>query len=122
AAALTANVAMVDLQGQLAAQKEPLTPEQKVQVREHPQRGVDMLRAAGVTDEPWLLAVLHHHETPQGTGYPGGIKDPCALSQVLRIVDVFLAKHAGRVERQPVPARKAAQDLYLANKDQPAAA
>lgn len=51
-----------------------LTDEEYAVVREHPQRGYDLLVRA--EDAPAIAAevVLHHHEKFDGTGYPHGLK------------------------------------------------
>jgi HD-GYP domain-containing protein (c-di-GMP phosphodiesterase class II) len=51
-----------------------LTDEEFAVVREHPQRGYDMLVQSD--DAPAISAevVLHHHEKFDGTGYPHGLK------------------------------------------------
>lgn len=118
AAALTMNISMLELQGQLAARGGSLSPLQAKEVQEHPSASVALLRAAGVTDVAWLSAVQHHHEQPGGAGYPNKEVAPCELSQALRLVDIFTAKHASRAGRAPMAPRMAAQALYLQNKDQ----
>jgi len=51
-----------------------LTDEEYAVVREHPQRGYDLLIQSA--DAPAISAevVLHHHEKFDGTGYPHGLK------------------------------------------------
>ena len=44
------------------------------------------------------------------------------MAQMLRFVDIFLAKHAGRADRSPVPPQQAARDLYMASAGHPVAA
>lgn len=51
-----------------------LTPQEFEVVREHPRRGWELLRAAGVDDPVVLGVCLHHHEKMDGTGYPEGLK------------------------------------------------
>jgi hypothetical protein len=61
-AALTMNLAMLELQGRLATQATPPTPAQRAIIQHHPTRSADMLQAAGVSDRDWLDAVAQHHE------------------------------------------------------------
>jgi hypothetical protein len=72
-AALTMNMAMMDLQDTLYSQATAPTPEQRTQVNEHPEKALAMLRALDVTDEAWLGIVVQHHETIDGKGYPHGL-------------------------------------------------
>ncbi|HEY2928164.1 HD-GYP domain-containing protein [Piscinibacter sp.] len=111
-AALTMNIATLDLQGRLAAQGVPPTPGQTAILAEHPSKGAEMLRAAGVDDEAWLQAVAQHHERPDGSGYPAHISDPSDLAQALRHVDVFMAKISPRAIRTPLSIQAAARELF----------
>lgn len=121
-AALTMNLSTVELQGRLAAQAGPLNPDQRAQIRAHPERSAQMLRDGGVTDPAWLLAVLQHHEQPDGKGYPTGTTTPSEMSQVLNTVDVFTAKLAGRATRHAVLPHQAARGLFVARQGHPAVA
>lgn len=121
-AALTMNVAMLELQGQLATQREPLTAEQRDLIRTHPSRGVQMLQMAGITDPGWLQAIGEHHETADGTGYPAGLSEVSGLACLLRQSDVYTAKLSPRQSREGLTADVAARGLFAANKADPAAA
>jgi len=114
-AALTMNLSMLELQGHLAARGEPLTAAQRELVQAHPTASAELLRAAGIADDDWLAAVEQHHEQADGGGYPRGLREPVELSQILRYVDVFTAKHAARAARPPLPAQQAARDLYTSS-------
>lgn len=111
-AALTMNVAILELQGRMAAQGSPPTAPQMDMIRAHPGQGVAMLEAAGVTDAGWLQAVAQHHERPDGTGYPVGLREIGELPTVLRYVDVFMAKMAPRALRTPLSPQLAARQLF----------
>jgi len=47
-----------------------LTDEEFAVVREHPQRGYELMKQANITDEVALDVCLHHHEKMNGEGYP----------------------------------------------------
>lgn len=111
-AALTMNIAILDLQGRMAAQGAPPTPPQMEMIRAHPGEGVKMLQAAGVADDAWLAAVADHHERADGSGYPQGLREVGELATVLRSIDVFMAKMAPRALRAPLPPQQAARQLY----------
>jgi HD-GYP domain-containing protein (c-di-GMP phosphodiesterase class II) len=121
-AALTMNIAILELQGRMAAQGSSPTPGQLETIRAHPSEGVRLLRDAGVTDAPWLDAVGLHHERPDGGGYPEGRREIGELPTVLRWIDVFMAKLAPRALRTPVPVQLAARQLYTVSGSAPAAA
>lgn len=111
-AALTMNLSMLELQQQLSNQREPLTPEQRRLVHEHPARSLSLLRDSGVESAAWLAAVENHHETAQGTGYPAGIRNPCEDALLLRTLDVFCAKVSPRLYRKPMSGTQAERILY----------
>ena len=111
-AALTMNIATLELQGRLAAQGVPPTPTQLEEIRAHPAQSAAMLRAAGVDDAAWLTAVEQHHERPDGSGYPAGLREVDELATVLRHIDVFMAKMAPRAMRPPLSTQVAARQLF----------
>lgn len=110
-AALTMNLAIVELQGRFATMGR-LTEAQRALVRAHPQAAFDQLQAAGVTDPEWLQAVLQHHEQPGGGGYPAALSDVTEMARVLRMADVFMAKISPRTERPAMPILDAARQLF----------
>jgi len=111
-AALTMNIAMLDLQGSLAVQGNEPTETQALTIREHPAKGAEMLRAAGVDDAAWIDAIAQHHETPDGSGYPAGITDPSRLSQALHHLDAFVSRISPRAGRAPMPIQLALRELF----------
>jgi putative nucleotidyltransferase with HDIG domain len=79
-----------------------LTDAEFAVMREHPLRGWQMLRDAGVTSEPVLDVVRHHHERVDGTGYPDRLSGD-ALSRIARmgaICDVYDAITSNRPYKQ----------------------
>lgn len=115
AAALTANISMLDLQEQLQKQTSPLTPEQKEAIRHHPERAADMLSAGGVRDDEWIATVLHHHEKLDGSGYPGGLRGdelPLAV-RIVSLADMYGAMIMPRAYRDSVLARDALREVFM---------
>jgi HD-GYP domain-containing protein (c-di-GMP phosphodiesterase class II) len=121
-AALTMNVSMLELQGQLATQVTPLTQPQRDAIHAHPQRSVQMLELAGITDPEWLQAVAQHHETSDGTGYPAGLREVTPLAALLHRCDVYTAKLSPRQSREALAADNAARGLFSANPGDPTSA
>jgi HD-GYP domain-containing protein (c-di-GMP phosphodiesterase class II) len=111
-AALTMNLSIIDLQGRLASRGGKLLPPQRAAIDRHPDEAVAYLRNAGLDDAEWLTAVAQHHEQPGGGGYPQHLAEPGETSQLLRLVDVFLAKLASRGGRAGLAAPQAAKTLY----------
>lgn len=112
-AALTMNVAMVDLQHRLNQQREPLSVQQRQDIHAHPIAGYEKLQELGVTDADWLHAVRDHHETRTGRGYPRGGNDSSDQAELLRLVDVYCAKVSRRAYRRAVAPNQAARELFL---------
>lgn len=121
-AALTMNLSIIDLQGRLASRGGRLQPPQRAAIDRHPDEALSLLRDAGLDDAEWLDAVAQHHERPGGGGYPKGVAEPGEAAQLLRLVDVFLAKLASRGGRAGMPAPQAAKLLYTDSGGHPFAA
>ncbi|WP_284615256.1 HD-GYP domain-containing protein [Aquabacterium humicola] len=121
-AALTMNLAMIELQGVLARQPTPPTRRQRELIVEHPTQSARLLRNAGLDDEPWLAAVEDHHERRGGGGYPRSRAEPGTMAQLLRLTDQFTAKHSARATRPALPAQIAARQLFMDNPGDPLAA
>lgn len=111
-AALTMNLPIVDLQGRLATRPQAPSPTERQMIRQHPEKAVAMLVAAGVNDTAWLTAVLQHHEAAGGTGYPQGLHRVDELAEALRVCDVYTAKFGARVTRKAMAGNHAARSLF----------
>jgi len=111
-AALTMNISTVDSQQKLSEQAEPLTPEQRNDIKLHPKTSVEILTRVGVQDATWLQAVRDHHETPLGNGYPHGIKEVGEEATLLRTADVFSAKVSPRLNRRQMNGAQASRVLF----------
>lgn len=121
-AALTMNLSIIDLQCRLASRGGKLLPPQRAAIDRHPDEAVAWLRNAGLDDAEWLEAVAQHHEQPGGGGYPQGLATPGEAAQLLRLVDIFLAKLASRGGRAGLSAPQAAKSLYTGSNGHPFAA
>jgi hypothetical protein len=117
--ALTMNVSMLELQGQLSRQTLPLTPAQRSTLQSHPMRSVQMLQTAGVTDQDWLQAVLMHHELEDGSGYPSGRSDVSALASLVRRADAYTSKLASRSYRAAMSADLAGRQMFMQDPGHP---
>jgi len=111
-AAMTMNVAMLDLQARLSHQVSPLTAKQREAINEHPTRSAEMLSQAGINDEDWLEAVRKHHEVADGSGYPTGATDISELAELLRFADVYTARLSSRANRPAMSAQQAGRELH----------
>ncbi|MEN9416988.1 MAG: hypothetical protein RI988_608 [Pseudomonadota bacterium] len=120
-AALTMNLSMMELQGELAASRVPPTADQRRIIFEHPARSREMLEAGGVTDEDWLRAVEQHHERPDGCGYPLGRSDVDETARLVRLADTYCAKLSPRASRQAITPDRVGRELFVRDAANPMA-
>ena len=68
-----------------------LTDREFAEVREHPARGLELLKAGGVDDPVVLDVCLHHHEKVDGTGYPHRLRgeDISLFAKMGAVCDVY---------------------------------
>ncbi len=111
---------MTTLQNQLAVQDGPPSAEQRAQITSHAERGVALLRAAGITDERWLAAVAQHHRAPAGPldALPAEVQ----MARLIQRADIFAARMSPRRQRTAMSATAAAKAAYLDENQQPDAA
>lgn len=114
-AAITMNIAMTQLQDELATQRLAPTPDQREQIKTHARRGVEILISAGVNDPLWLDAVAMHHETDSGS--LANMTPANQLARMLQRADIFTARLSPREGRQALSAHAAAQSAYLDEKE-----
>ena len=117
--ALTMNLSMLELQGQLARQRTAPSDEQRAELRTHPMRSVRILEQAGVADADWLHAVLRHHEVEDGSGYPGGCTDVGELASLARRADVYTSKLSARSTRDELAADVAGRQMFMQDPGHP---
>lgn len=120
-AALTMNLSMMELQGELAATGRSPTPLQRHEILQHPARSRAMLEAGGVQDEDWLRAVEQHHERTDGTGYPLGRSNVDEMAQLLRLADSYCARLSPRAGRPAMTPDRAGRELFLKESTNPMA-
>ena len=116
-AALTMNIAMTQLQNQLATQEGPVSAPQRKQIDGHAAAGAALLKAAGVTDELWLQAVHLHHSSRAGalTALPPQEQ----LARLVQRADIFAARLSPRKRRPAMSATAAAKAAYLDENQRP---
>ena len=118
-AALSMNLAILELQATMAEQDDPPTKKQLEQIRAHPDAAVALLRAAGIVDEEWLATVADHHERRGGGGYPRNKVEVSAGAHVLRNVDVYMAKISARARQPAVLPQLAVRQIFQHNPGDP---
>jgi HD domain len=121
-AALTMNLAMLELHGQLSLQTTPLTASQRQALKAHPQGSVRMLELAGITDRDWLRAVAEHHEVADGSGYPVGLREVSDIAALVRRADIYTAKLSARKGRDAMAADQAGRTMFMQEPGHPMSA
>jgi hypothetical protein len=120
-AALSMNVAMLELQAAMAEQDTPPTQKQLDLIGAHPEAGVRLMQTAGVDDVPWLQAMTEHHERADGSGYPRGSTQVGHEARLLHMADVYMAKITPRAKRPPLPPLVASRQLFQQEANSPLA-
>lgn len=110
-AALTMNIAMTELQDQLANQREQPTPEQKAALRDHERRGADLLGQLGIKDKLWLQTVRQHHHQQDPDIPQYSLTLAQRLAQMLGVVDRYAAMISPRQSREGRSATDSARDI-----------
>ncbi|MDP2794946.1 MAG: HD domain-containing phosphohydrolase [Sulfurisoma sp.] len=115
AAALTANISILNLQEFLHTQHRPLTATEKELIALHPQLSVEMLREFGVEDESWLQIIWQHHERPDGGGYPVGLKgaDIGRGAKILALADIYGTMIKPRAHRAALHGKEALGRMFV---------
>jgi HD-GYP domain-containing protein (c-di-GMP phosphodiesterase class II) len=116
-AALTMNVAMTQLQNQLATQDSAPSDSQRAQIDQHAASGAASMRAASVKDELWLVAVEHHHDSPSGP--LANLPAAQQLARLIQRADIFAARLSPRKRRQAMSSTAAAKAAYLDENQKP---
>ncbi|WP_158300883.1 HD-GYP domain-containing protein [Chromobacterium sp. ATCC 53434] len=93
-AALTMNIAQVELQNELFAQADRPDDGQRQAIFDHPIMSSAILREAGIEDQLWHTLVQTHHESWQGNGYPFALPREQILppAHMLHLADITCAK------------------------------
>ena len=105
-AAATMNIAILELQSVLAAQKDPLTEPQRDALKDHGRRGRELLEAMGVAHADWLRAVEEHHPEALLSGC-----SQCEMAAFIHHADVYLAKISPRAYRIAKAPNVAAREM-----------
>jgi putative nucleotidyltransferase with HDIG domain len=96
----------------------PLSPEEWAEVTKHPETGARLLGGPSFTDVcSWVLA---HHERPDGTGYPHGLRGSQIPleARILAVADAYEAMTSDRPYRKALSEAEARAELRWGAGDQ----
>lgn len=101
------DVGMVTVDGEILAKCGPLTEDERDEVGQHPEQGVNLMQPLLQVPEMSSI-ILSHHERPDGRGYPRGLRggDIPVGARILSVVDAFFAM----VQRRPYRAGRTASE------------
>jgi putative two-component system response regulator len=90
----------------------PLTEEEWVEMRKHPEEGARMIEGIPYL-APAIPIVLHHHERWDGNGYPHGLRgrDIPIEARVLAVADTFDAMTSDRTYRKALDPEIAYEEI-----------
>ena len=113
-AALLHDIGKIDVAyHDILKQEGPLTEEQRELIREHPKRGVDIVKSVRSLDQEVLAYIKHHHERVDGNGYPDGIsKEEIPLgARIIMVSDTIDAMLTKRPYRDALPLKVVREEL-----------
>lgn len=105
------DVGKLGVSDEVLLKQEPLTPDDRAHIEEHPVLGERILAAARLDDI--LPAVRSHHERWDGTGYPDGLSgyDIPLVARMLSVCDAFEAMTSVRRNRNTLTVPRAIAEL-----------
>ena len=113
-AALLHDIGKIDIAyHDILKQEGPLTEDQRELIREHPERGVDIVKSVRSLDQEVLAFIRHHHERVDGNGYPDGIgKEDIPLgARIIMVSDTIDAMLTKRPYRDALPLEVVREEL-----------
>ncbi|UCD15508.1 MAG: HD domain-containing protein [Candidatus Omnitrophota bacterium] len=111
-AALLHDIGKIGISEKILNKKGSLTQKEREVIQRHPLTGAEILNHIEEFGEV-LLGVKHHHERPDGGGYPCGLKGrqiPLNAS-VIAIADAFDAMTVGRPYRKALSPKEAIRQI-----------
>ena len=115
-AALLHDIGKIGIPDAILNKPSRLTTEEYDLMKKHPEYGWIVLRHIPGFERASLL-ILHHHESFDGKGYPGGLKgeEIPVGSRIVSVIDAFDAMVSSRPYRQGLPFEEAARRLTEAS-------
>jgi putative nucleotidyltransferase with HDIG domain len=111
-AALVHDVGKLAIPAEVLAKPGRLTPMETEIVQTHSRQGSEILRKSHFS---WPLAdiVLHHHERPDGCGYPEGLRgeDIMLEARIIAVADTVEAMSSPRPHRPPRTRQAALEEI-----------
>lgn len=115
-AALLHDIGKIGIPDTILKKDGKLSDEERALMNKHPEYSWSILRLFPGLDKASLYA-LHHHESYDGKGYPGGLKGeeiPIG-SRIVSVIDAYDAMISNRCYRKGLPHEEAVRRLIAAS-------
>lgn len=111
-AALLHDIGKIAIQNEILLKVGPLTEEEWRSLKAHPDIGADIVEQLKFLREA-VEVIRSHHERPDGTGYPRGLRgsDVPLAARILNVVDAFDAMTSDRPYRKALPIERVIEEL-----------
>jgi HD-GYP domain-containing protein (c-di-GMP phosphodiesterase class II) len=111
-AALLHDIGKIGVPDSILKKEGKLTDEERAQMNKHPEYSWSILRLFPDMEKASLYA-LHHHESYNGRGYPGGLKagEIPIGSRIVAVIDAYDAMISNRCYRKGFPHEEAVRRL-----------
>jgi HD-GYP domain-containing protein (c-di-GMP phosphodiesterase class II) len=111
-AALLHDIGKIGIPDAILKKEGKLTDEERALMNKHPEYSWSILRMFSGLEKASLYA-LHHHESYNGAGYPGGLRgDEIPIgSRIVSVIDAYDAMISNRCYRQGLPHEEAVRRL-----------
>jgi HD-GYP domain-containing protein (c-di-GMP phosphodiesterase class II) len=111
-AALLHDIGKIGVPDSILKKEGKLTDEERASMNKHPEYSWSILRLFPGLDKASLYA-LHHHESYNGGGYPGGLKagEIPIGSRIVAVIDAYDAMISNRCYRKGFPHEEAVRRL-----------
>ncbi len=110
-AGLLHDVGKTGINGSILGKRGPLSRPEWLEMQDHPRIGADILDDAGLAEiREWVLA---HHERPDGSGYPRGLRSAeiPLEAKILAVADSYEAMTTDRCYRPSIGRDRAVAEL-----------
>jgi putative two-component system response regulator len=106
------DIGKIGIPDEILQKPGPLTPQEFDVIKNHPQIGKRILEGVAIF-RAYLPIVELHHENPDGTGYPFGLRgDAIPLgARIVHVVDAFDAMTSNRTYRRAMSSARAQEVL-----------
>ena len=102
--AILHDLGKIAIDDNILRKTEKLNSEERKIMKEHPQKGIDILKPLKFLNQE-KKNILYHHEMIDGSGYPKGLKGNSIPlgAQIIAVADAFDAMNTSRSYRKALP-------------------